>query len=102
MYYYPPNMPSNYSASPYQYPTSQTPAWGTNVNQSYQSHQMMDQHHLESKKGNICAYAPSDPVQYNKLHFQHHPSDDYKVPHPKGWLHTMHSEQQLGPYVPYR
>ncbi len=74
---------------------------------------MADQHVVKGKKkttydhtgmtkGNICAYAPEGPVTYNKLNIKHYPSDDYKIPHPKGWLHTMHTSQHLGAYVPFR
>ncbi|WP_163970578.1 hypothetical protein [Oceanobacillus halotolerans] len=55
-----------------------------------------------AKKGNICAYAPSTPPHYTKLNFVHWPSQDYVKPHPKGFLHTMHTEQQLGQYIPYK
>lgn len=52
--------------------------------------------------GNVCAYAPDKPVYYNKINVKHWPSMDYQIPHPKGFLHTLHQEQHLGEYIPYK
>lgn len=53
-------------------------------------------------KGNVCAYTPSSPVQYNQLQITHWPSQDYLIPHPKGFAHTLHTKQNLNQHVPYR
>ncbi|SET55331.1 hypothetical protein SAMN05216389_11497 [Oceanobacillus limi] len=93
--YYPGSMPVHYGnyqqAIPYMNLASQ--GW------SQQQPQMMG---INQSTGNVCAYAPNQAVQYNKLHVMHWPSDDYKKPHPKGFTHTMHTKQYPGQYVPYR
>ncbi len=35
---------------------------------------------LNDGKGNVCAYVPDEPVQYNKLDIKHWPSQDYTQP----------------------
>ncbi|MBM7605569.1 hypothetical protein JOC75_003592 [Metabacillus crassostreae] len=55
-----------------------------------------------SGKGNTCAYVEPGPVQYNKLKVLHWPSQDYLLPHPKGFAHTLHNQQTLEQHVPYR
>ncbi|MEW9051600.1 MAG: hypothetical protein AB2392_10625 [Neobacillus sp.] len=52
--------------------------------------------------GNVCAYVPDSPVHYNKLEITHWPSQDYKIPHPKGFAHTMHSTQTVATHHPSR
>lgn len=51
--------------------------------------------HLEGNTGNICAYVSGAPVQYHKLNVKHWPSQDYQVPHPKGFTHTMVHTQRV-------
>ncbi|MFE8700132.1 hypothetical protein ACFYKX_05775 [Cytobacillus sp. FJAT-54145] len=67
-------------------------------NQSFKG-QVVDE---EFQKGNTCAYVPSTPVQYYKLQIAHWPSQDYSVPHPKGFAHTLHNVQILGQHSPSR
>ncbi|MBM4765215.1 hypothetical protein [Bacillus sp. B15-48] len=58
--------------------------------------------HTAIKKGNVCAYVPGTPVKYHKLNIMHWPSQDYQVPHPKGFLHTQLTNQDYGQqYVPH-
>jgi hypothetical protein len=52
--------------------------------------------------GNICGYTSNAPGVYNKLKVSHWPSQDYTIPHPGGFSHTIHQKQYLPTYEPHR
>ncbi|WP_456276595.1 hypothetical protein [Bacillus sp. AK128] len=91
--YYPyGNVPRNYKSShylPFQV-GGQVQMNATNITQTHMNYPVLE--------GNVCAYTPGTPIYYNKLDVKHWPSQDYTMPHPKGFAHTLHQ----GNYAPYR
>ncbi|MUK88546.1 hypothetical protein GMD78_09105 [Ornithinibacillus sp. L9] len=94
-YYYQPGVPMYYGNQGIPYTNVPYQGWS-------QFPQQQKVKGGNKNKGNVCAYAPDQPVTYNKLNILHWPSDDYKKPHPKGFSHTLHTQQTLGQYVPHR
>ncbi|OLS40900.1 hypothetical protein [Bacillus sp. MRMR6] len=79
----------------YNYPGADVKGWAQSAMKNLKGQQT-------ENVGNVCAYVPDTPVIYNKLQIAHWPSQDYKVPHPKGFAHTMHTTQSLATHHPSR
>ncbi|MFD2043531.1 hypothetical protein ACFSTA_03990 [Ornithinibacillus salinisoli] len=96
-YYYQPGIPIYYGVYNPRQPHTNMPNQGWSP---FPQQQLVKE--IGENKGNVCAFAPDQTVTYNKLNVAHWPSDDYKTPHPKGFTHTMHTQQFPGQYIPHR
>jgi hypothetical protein len=75
---------------------------GTDVKGLAQSAMKGLKGHQAGNAGNVCAYVSDVPVLYNELQIRHWPSQDYEIPHPKGFAHTMHTTQTVTAHHPSR
>jgi len=101
MNYYPHVYPMYYG-SYQQYPVYHTQPTNGSPYQQNIPKQTYSTKPNQTPTGNICAPIDNQPVYYQPLNIKHWPSEDYKKPHPKGFLHTLHHKQYLGQHIPDR
>jgi hypothetical protein len=78
----------------YHFPSTDVKGWAQSAMQTLKGY--------SGNVGNVCAFVPDGPIVYNELQVAHWPSQDYKIPHPKGFAHTMHTNQSIASHQPSR